>query len=453
VQGGPDRTDVVVSDAGGGRYAALLLELSDAQSARLERALAAAMASSLAIERFKLGDSVTPVEFDGRTYQTPDGGLAVLPYSGTDLEVSVLAALVAPDRFDRGPLEAYLSTIAAKGDETRERRNYALAGLAGLGASVLPRIRAAAADPDLTIRERLLLGLGAAALGDAATARSIGAALAGSYGESIGDAARLRVSNDAAEVTAATALMAMLAAANGDPIAPRYWAYVESNPNLEAPYELHAVGYVARVLDRVGAHPASFAYALGGERKVVELAAGETFRMSVTDEQLADLTIERLSGQIGVTTTWREPVAGSSIEKDPDVTIKRTVAPTGAIAAADLVRVDLTVDLGSNPPVGCHNVTEIVPSGLLAIGNLQAWFNPDEGETEPAPGGLEPPYAQVGQRLYFCAAKNITGNVVHLRYYARVVTPGTYTWEPAIVESRTGADRAALTKSQVIEID
>ena len=54
-------------------------------------------------------------------------------------------------------------------------------------------------------------------------------------------------------------------------------------------------------------------------------------------------------------------------------------------------------------------------------------------------------YAQTGQRVMFCAEPTAKTRTVRLRYYARVITPGTYIWEPAIVESRTDPDRAALT--------
>lgn len=39
-----------------------------------------------------------------------------------------------------------------------------------------------------------------------------------------------------------------------------------------------------------------------------------------------------------------------------------------------------------------------------------------------------------------------------LRYYARVVTPGTYAWEPAIAESRSQEGRAAHTAAGEIVI-
>ena len=48
VEGGAGLTEVVVSDAGAGRYLPLLLDLADVDSPRLERALAASIAASLA---------------------------------------------------------------------------------------------------------------------------------------------------------------------------------------------------------------------------------------------------------------------------------------------------------------------------------------------------------------------------------------------------------------------
>jgi hypothetical protein len=183
LEGGDGLVQVVVSDAGAARFVPLLLGLTGVESARLERTLAAAVAATIASERFDFAEPVSSSEFDGETFQTGEGGLGILPYAGADLEASALAALVAPDRFDVDRLEQYLSSVAASDKETRERRNVALAGLGGLRAAVLPRIRAAAADPALTVRERLWLGLGAAALGDAATARSIGASLEAEHGE------------------------------------------------------------------------------------------------------------------------------------------------------------------------------------------------------------------------------------------------------------------------------
>ena len=184
-----------------------------------------------------------------------------------------------------------------------------------------------------------MLSLGAASLGDSATARSIGAALVERYGEAVTDQARLQVGGSAADITAATALMALLAASNGDPLASRFWAYVEANPGTEAPSALYAVGFVTQMLAHGSLKRSSFEYEVGGERKVVELEPGGTFQMSVTARQLNTLSDRTDEWRVGVTTSWREAVTASSFEPDPDISIRRQVTPSGLVGKAELVTV------------------------------------------------------------------------------------------------------------------
>jgi hypothetical protein len=204
------------------------------------------------------------------------------------------------------------------------------------------------------------------------------------------------------------------------------------------------------MLERAATGAATFAYTIGDKREVVELQTGDTFRMSVAASQLASLTIEPMTGRIGVTTSWRESVKPSAYAKDPDISVSRRMTPGGTIGTAALVTVDLTVRLASKAPKGCHLVTDYVPSGLVPVGHLEGWVDPDDENA--APKDVAFPYAQIGQRVSFCADRATNKGVVHLRYVARVVTAGTYAWEPAVVESRTVTGRAALTPSKVITI-
>ena len=191
--GGPGRTRVVVADSSAGRYLPLLTELAAGEGVRLERALAAAAASDLLTGRYGESEAEVPTgDFTGARYQQEDGGISLVPAGSSDLQVSALVALTDPDAFAKEALRQYFAAILADPKATRERHIYALAGLAGLHATVLPQIQAAA-DDDVTIRERLMLGLGAAALGDATTARSIARALISGYGEQQAGWARLRV--------------------------------------------------------------------------------------------------------------------------------------------------------------------------------------------------------------------------------------------------------------------
>ncbi|MFL5673755.1 MAG: hypothetical protein ACJ779_01995, partial [Chloroflexota bacterium] len=62
------------------------------------------------------------------------------------------------------------------------------------------------------------------------------------------------------------------------------------------------------------------------------------------------------------------------------------------------------------------------------------------------------PYAEVGQRVVFCAEPRSGGGKVRLHYVARVIATGTYTWESAIAESPFAPNRAALTGATTITI-
>jgi len=449
--GGDGFTTILISDASGGRYLSLLTDLASGGGARLDRGLAAALATSLLKDRFGSSAEQPIEDFQAQRYQAADGGLALLPYASSDVELSAMVAIAAPNRVDAIQLGNYLRSILTGKDETRERQMFALAGLAGLGSSVLPAIRAAAADPNLTTREQLMIGIGAAALGDAATARTIAAALIAAHGERLGEQARLRVGSVAADTTHATALMAVLAAAIGEPQADAFWAYVEANPESEALNVLPAAAYIAARLSRLPVTPARFASTVDRVRRVIDLDTVRSFELKLTGAQLKTLSLERLAGAVGVTTIWREPVAASVFEADPDVTMTRTVTPSGAVGTSDLVRVDINVTFGPQAPTGCLQVTELVPSGLAPVGSVATWVDPNS-EQAPADPGVVLPYDQSGSRVFFCVETSPQRQVFDLRYYARVVTPGTYTWEPAIGQSLSQAGRAALTAPTTILI-
>jgi hypothetical protein len=173
------------------------------------------------------------------------------------------------------------------------------------------------------------------------------------------------------------------------------------------------------------------------------------FTLRLTRARLRTFSIEPVSGRIGVASTWREPVDVSAFQIDPDITIARTIKPAGTIPSSDLVVVDLRVDFGRAAPDGCHRVVESVPSGLIPVGVLRGWVDPETGES---PVDVTYPDSQVGQHVIFCAEKSALRDRALLRYVARTITVGTYRWEPAIVESRTAPDRAAVVPSSTVRI-
>jgi hypothetical protein len=383
-------------------------------------------------------------------YQEYGSGLALLPYSSPDLRLSALVALVAPDSVDRQALAGYLAGVHADPKATRERRMFALAGLAGLRAPVLPALQAASAEPKLTIRERLFLGLGAAAIGDAATARSVEQALVDDYGEDLGDQRRLRVGENLDDDAETTALLALLAASIGDPDAGAFWAYVEANPSTRDPLVLPAAAFARALLERMPTTAATFAYTVDGKRSVIDLAPGEAFTLVVPAAQRPGLHLEAITGKVGVTSTWREAARPGDFDRDPDIGVSRTIDPSTA-ASSDLVRVDLRVSFGAKARNGCYQVVDFVPSGLRPVSTIAGWTQEDE-DGYGRPGWVEP-YDRTPERVSFCAYRPKGTDSVLLRYYARVVTSGTYMWEPAMARYSASSTRATLTAPDQLTID
>ncbi len=438
--------DIVFADAGRARHLGTLEELADGDGARLDQALAAAIARDLLVTTF----DVDPARFDGEPFDPAPylvraagddddadyeiRGLALLPYAGADEALSARAALLGGARVAGEDLADYFRWLrSAKGDAEfedygpppagRESRSLALAGLAGLGEPVVPAIRAALADPDLTIRERLYLALGAAALGDHATALRVERDLLTRHGERMGPWLRLRVGSSLDDTIEATALVALIGATVGDPVAEWAEAYVEANPARDDLMSLQRAGYVERVLARTPAAAARVAYAVDGSERTVAIPAGDALSLTLTPAQWATFRARTVAGKVDLAVSWDAAVDPGTLATDPSFTLRRTVTPGPVISSSGRVEVTLTATFGPQAVRGCYDVTDTLPSGLA-------------------------PFGDGGQRVTLC----LDPKAPSASYRARVVTPGTYRWEPAILQLEGTSESLALTPDTTVEI-
>jgi uncharacterized protein YfaS (alpha-2-macroglobulin family) len=326
----------------------------------------------------------------------------------------------------------------------RDLQIAALAGLAGLGEPVLGDLQEARRQPDLTPTEQIYLALGFEAIGDDASALTIERDLLGRYGEGLGAWVRLRLetTDDGAD---ATALLAIVAAEIGDPLAARMADYAWSNPAGDAVNALELTAYAQRTLERTPAAEASFAYSADGRRSTVRLEPGETFSLPLTAAQAATLTAETLTGQVGVAVEARVPVAPTSLRPHPDVGLTRT-GPSQPIPTDRIIEVNLQATFADTAPEGCYEVTELVPSGLAP---LTTWWTTETGDDTD----ITWPSSVVGQEVGFCAWNDEeTGRTAHLRYLARVVNEGTFAWEPAVMQLPAAPELLAVTPAGTASI-
>jgi hypothetical protein len=434
----------VFADAGRARFAEPLESLVAGSGARVDQALAAVMARDLLVTAFGVDPDRYPVpDFDPGPYQADaDGdyaeGIGLLPYASADLALSARVALLAGDRFDRDYLGKYFEDQREPSDQTREVRNLALAGLAGLGTPVLGDIRAALVEPDLTIRERLYLALGAAALGDDATALAVERDLLAQYGQQLGPWLRLRVGTSLDDTIEATALVALIAATVGDPVGEAAEAYVEANPAVDDLFNLQEVGYISRVVDRAPSGPARLAYSIGAEERTANIEAGGAFSLTLAPAQAAALTARTLTGRIGVAVSWDDPVDPATLAQDPSITLTRSVSPSGVIPSDGLVNVTLRATFGPQAVDGCYLATDVLPSGLAPLdgsGQRVAFC------LGPWKGRISGQFEGIGIQIATQAADGVQG--------CQTLGPGCHLLIAGVVAG-SPAERAGLTAGDLV---
>jgi hypothetical protein len=444
--GGSGWTTYLFTDHGRGQYLAALQSLLASDGPRADQALAAAIARDLLISEFGVDpEQLPPVGFDPARYQAD--GIALLPYSSRDLTLTTYVALLAGERFDRDWLAMVLEETAGRPDATREERIQALAGLAGLGRPVLVQLMSAVLDGGLTARERLFAALGLAVAGDETSARAIERDLLNSYGRRRGPWIRLDVGGSPDDTVEATSMLALLAATLGDARATSAQAYVDANPAREQLHALQQAAFIARMLQRMPAEPARFAYTVDGQRSVVDLEAGASFSLSLVGDQRRTFSVELLEGSVGLSATWDVPLVREEVDRDPELELARTYTPYPSVPGDAMVEVRLTATMGPGAVAGCYVVTDLVPSGLAPLMLEQQW-----GYGDPEPDRYVLPYDIDGHRVSFCASPSPTSRTVKMRYFARVVTIGTYTWESAVIQSAGAPESINLTNGRRIDI-
>lgn len=256
------------------------------------------------------------------------------------------------------------------------------------------------------------------------------------------------------EINDLTALMLLLAGSLGDPVAARLSSYLADNARPDQLYVLEQLGYARASLDRLPKAAGRFAWTVYGKRQEVQLEPGGSFSLSLTAAQVASFRLEPIAGQLRVASLWQGPISTSTFSNGAGITLTREVAPAGSTAADQLVTVTLTLKVGRNAPYGCYRVTDTAPSGLAPLSVTASWPEDDGSGTDPNAATTLRPYQVDGQRVVWCATYGPKSplELATLSYRARVVSPGTYSWEPAIVQLESAPTVGAMTAPSAYEI-
>ncbi|MFZ5827656.1 MAG: Ig-like domain-containing protein [Bacillota bacterium] len=426
-----------------GRYLAMLYRSLWNWGNRFEMKLAREVATQLLTEHFDRKDLWSEPEFDPFQYQTPDGSIAILPYSDGDLKLSALTADLAADRFDPTALALYFRRVLDDQGEGRERKVLALYGLASLNEPVLLTARSLLAEKDLSVTEQLYLALAVAELGDLESVRPLYRDLVSQQGEKVGRDLRLKAGRDTDEQLEATALAAALAGKLGEPETIAFVSYLTENQPAESLILLEQLLAVKSGLEHLPRRPVAFTFLVGGQETRRELKPGESFRFSATPNDLASLRFKDVEGSVAVIATYEAP--GVPKAEPNAASITRTFSPPAEkLKAGDIVTVTLQYSLPATAPKGAYEITDYLPAGLKLL--ERPWSYGVKPQWDKYIGW---PLMVEGQKVTFWAGDNSSP----VRYYARVVTPGLYQAEEPVLQHQKSGLVYGLGSRQVVRIE
>ena len=198
----------------------------------------------------------------------------------------------------------------------------------------------------------------------------------------------------------------------------------------------------------------SFTYELDGVKKQVGLNRGSSFRLILTPEKLSSIKFSNITGNIVAARSYTAPISEVMKTAGDIVSITRTYEKAGTKGSAasfdrsDTVRVTLTLHFSENAPDGYYEVTDILPAGFRYT--RVSYSDKDIGINEK----WHYPYEVTGQKTVFGCYynKKYDKNEYSIIYFAKAVSPGTYTADSAAVR-HTDSDIAGFTQTDRITVN
>ncbi|MFH1170993.1 MAG: Ig-like domain-containing protein [bacterium] len=435
------RSTLLFSDTGRGRILATLDTLRYSSGKRLDRSLAAVLARDALNDLGIHEDASGAPSLTG--YQQHDGGIALMIYGDSDPRLSAFAA-ARGDLFDAERLRAYCEGKLTENNASLEQIGYALLGLANLNEPVLSDLERYLSLKGISDENRLIVALAYAALGSNDLASTIASPLLTTYGETQQPFIRLTLGSSADEKILHTAEFSILAEALKMDERLGLAEYLAENfpkdtvTNLERAIAMHSA------TPNLDDTTASFRYRLNGEEKAVDLSSQRTLQLSVTSEDLSTLAIFDVQGPVSVTQYTLIPLDVAKESRSESLHIDRSYGIYGttenrAIHSGDIVKITLTPRTSGVLDQGFF-ATDELPSGLVLIN--KPWergiaFDQDQGY----------PIEVDGQRVTF-----YTSGHKQFFYYARVLAPGGYAAEPALLQGEKSRDLVNYSGAQTLEI-
>jgi uncharacterized protein YfaS (alpha-2-macroglobulin family) len=441
-------TTLIFSDKGKGMYLGELTSLMYTSGNRIDQKLTAHKASELISQYFnqiELEDSVPPI--NASNYQREDGGIAILPYGNSDLDTSAKLSTFLKDQVNAARLKEYFYTKLY--EDSPGLKGSALYGLSVLKEPVLLDLDKAAEVKNASVKDLLYIALAYCELGELPKADKIYIEKLASHIKSYKPYYRINTGNDNDDILECTALAAILASKLEKPQKAGFYGYCTSNDTKDITITMERLMYISEEIKKAKDTAASFSYTLNGKTHTESLENGRSFTLTLPSQNLEDLKINTVSGDISMVSMFKKPLNGVK-NPDKNLTIEKAYYSVkrndtkNTFKQNELVKVVLKWNASKQSIDGSYHITDYLPSGLKPIDN-------------PTNMGVDPNSNEIsymesdGQKVTFYVNKDQKEKT--LTYYARVISPGTYKAESAIIQSERSKESLNVSDTSTIVIN
>jgi tetratricopeptide (TPR) repeat protein len=303
---------------------------------------------------------------------------------------------------------------------------------------------------NLSLRDYMYLALAYEALGESHTAEKIYNEKVAPVLENKSPYIRVKNSDDTDEILKDTALAAVLASRLDMPDKEGLFEYAAGNYSRKILINAEKLMYVIEEYKKLPNTDVEFTYEYGGNTYTEKISSGGSVSVSVPSVKLSEFNITEVSGEASVVSVYNAPLL-KLIEQDQNLKIKRTYysyatgKETTEFRQDDIVKVVLEWDALPAAIDTFYEITDFAPSGLKPIEiTYQIAERPDKE--------LVWWFRNVdGQKVTFNVYRDAI-NKDALVYYARVVSPGTFTADGTIMQGTLVKDSILLGRSTILKI-
>jgi len=407
------------------RYNRVLNSLSYSWGQRVDQALARKLAAEH-LKKYFGREDIDSEDVKLADYQTGDGGIALLTYDSSNSELSAKISSLGSDYFNRSDLEGYFISVVENKKSANEEIAASYFGLASLGRPVLLDVRMFLKEENISLKEKLYLGMALVELGDYSGAQTVYDGILKDYGKTAAEFKYIDQGKDSDDIVEMTSLCSLMAMKLNTPERDAFFDYITNKSTDDILINLEKLIYLQNTVPEAE-KTGSLSISAGEGVEKVKLTGTERKTMTVTYDTLKKMKLSNVNGEIECAAKFIGPLSAVLDGSGSLIGISRVYKVKGvettSFKHSDVVGVELKVNFDAAAPEGYYQITDVLPSGLRFVpsGNWdwEQWY---WGATN-------------GQKITFGYhySRNYKGSDT-IRYYARVVSPGTYTADDAVVK-------------------